>query len=412
MKMLPRLGLFLLPACLNLTLSIARADVVTDWNVTVLAATDAATPQVENRVLAMAHVAMFDAANAITRSHVAFVSQPTAAPASSIDAAVATAAHDVMVALVPAQKPLLDAALAATLAKVSDATAREGGIGVGRQAAEQTLKLRSGDGADAKPNYVPEAGSGKWQPTAPHNLPFTTVMWADVKPWVLRSPDEVPAPGPLAFDSATYQRDIDEVRRMGARHSKERTADQTAAAIFSSIKPAVLWSAAARTAVAARGGSVVENARLFALMHIAASDATIAGWSIKRQYAVWRPISAIRQAPKDGDPSWEPLLNTPPHPDYVSGHCIVSGATAEVLRRLLNGDGVPFTATYGSPGTGLTRSFTTVTQVEKEIGDARVWAGIHTRTADDHGAIVGHKIGQLVVQRAMRPLGAAQAMAK
>ena len=404
MKLLLKLNFLLIPACLTLTPLDARADVVMDWNVTALAATDAATPQIENRILAMTHVAMFDAANAVTRMHTPFASQPSAAPGSSIDAAVATAGHDVLVALLPAQKPMLDNALAATLGKVADVSAKENGIAVGRQAAEKTLSLRTGDGLDNKPDYTPVAGSGQWQPTAPHNLPFASVIWADVKPWVLRSPTEVPPPGPLAFDSAQYQRDIAEVRRMGARHSKDRTGDQTAAAIFSSIKTGPLWAAAARAAVAARGNSVVDNARLFALMNIAASDATIAGWWIKRQYAVWRPISAIRQAARDGDANWEPLLNTPPHPDYVSGHCVVSGATAEVLRLVLKSDGVPFTATYGSPATGLTRSFATITQAEKEIGDARVWAGIHTRTADEHGAIVGHKIAELVVQRAMKPL--------
>jgi hypothetical protein len=172
----------------------------------------------------MVHVAMFDAANAVTRTHVPFASQPAAAPGSSIDAAVATAGHGVLVALLPAHKAMLDGALAATLGKVGDAAARDGGSAVGREAAQKTLALRGGDGADAKPSYTPVAGFGKWQPTAPHNLPFGSVIWADVKPWVLRAPGEVPAPGPLAFDSAQYQREIDEVRRMGARHSKERTA--------------------------------------------------------------------------------------------------------------------------------------------------------------------------------------------
>jgi hypothetical protein len=116
-----------------------------------------------------------------------------------------------------------------------------------------------------------------------------------------------------------------------------------------------------------------------------------------------RALDGRRQAVKDADPNWEPLPNTPPHPDYVSGHCIVSGATAEVVRLLLKDDGVPFTATYAPPGTGLTRSFASLTQAEKAIGNARVWAGIHTRTADHHGAIVGHKIAELVVQRAMKP---------
>jgi hypothetical protein len=140
-------------------------------------------------------------------------------------------------------------------------------------------------------------------------------------------------------------------------------------------------------------------------MNVAAADATITGWAIKRQHLLWRPVAAIRQSAKDADPIWESLLNTPPHPDYVSGHCINSGAQAQVLRTAFSGEGVPFTAIYGSAGSGMTRSFSGFTQAEKEIGNARVWAGIHTRTADEHGETVGHKVAELVMQRAMQPLG-------
>src|SRR5262249_59241852 len=214
-----------------------------------------------------------DAVNPIPGPHTPFAAQPKAAPGSSVEAAAATAGHDVLVALVPAQKAMLDAALAASLAKVSDAAARDGGAAAGRQAAEAILALRKADGADAKPSYAPVAGTGKWRPTPPNDAPFTSVLWADVKPWVLRSPSEVPVPGPLAVDSAPYQREIDEVRRVGGRHSKERTGDQTPAALFSQLQPGQLWSAAARAAAAGRSAGVVDNARLFALMNIAASDA-------------------------------------------------------------------------------------------------------------------------------------------
>jgi hypothetical protein len=213
----------------------------------------------------------------------------------------------------------------------------------------------------------------------------------------------VAAPGPLPLDSAQYAKEIDEVRRIGARDSKERTADQTAAAIFSLIKPSELWSSAARAAAAAQGTSTIENARIFALMSMAQMDATIAGWAIKKQYPLWRPITAIREAAVNPDPNWEPLLITPSHPDYVSGHCINSGAAARALTLLFGNDGVKFSATFGG-GFGLTRSFTGFAAAEKEIGDARVWAGIHTRTADYHGGMVGHEIAELTVQRVMRPL--------
>lgn len=398
-----RLSLF--AGAITLACQAAHADVITDWNVTALAATEPLSPQAEYRVLAMTHAAMFDAVNAITRSHTPFIVQLQAPPESSVEAAAASAAHGVLLGLLPARKAALDSALSATLAKTPDAAARDAGSAIGREVAEKVLAARSGDGADRKPDYAPQSGVGKWQPAPPHKLPFATVIWADVKPWVLRSGSEVQAPGPLALDSAQYAREIDEVRRLGARYSKERSADQTAAAVFSLIKPGTLWASAARAAADAKGTSVIENARTFALMNVAAADATITGWAIKRQYPLWRPIAAIRQSVKDADPSWESLLNTPPHPDYVSGHCINSGAQAQVLRAAFNGEGVPFTAIYGSAGSGMTRSFSGFTQAEKEIGNARVWGGIHTRTADEHGEIVGHKVAELVMQRAMQPLG-------
>lgn len=397
--------LSLVAGAIALACQAAHADVVTDWNLTALAATEPLSPQAEYRALAMTHVAMFDAVNAITRSHTPFIVQPKAPTGSSVEAAAASAAHGVLIALFPARKAALDSALDATLAKTEDAGARDAGNAIGREVAEKVLAARSADGADRKADYTPQSGAGKWRPAAPHNLPFATVIWADVKPWVLRSGSEVRAPGPLALDSAQYAREIDEVRRLGARDSKERSADQTAAAIFSLIKPGTLWAAAARAAAAAKGSSVIENARTFALMNVAAADATITGWTIKRQYAVWRPVDAIRQSVKDADPGWESLLNTPPHPDYVSGHCLNSGASAQVLRSAFGGEGVPFSAIYGNAGSGVTRSFRGFTQAEKEIGNARVWGGIHTRTADDHGTIVGHEVAELVMQRAMQPLG-------
>lgn len=406
------LRLSIAAGAIALACNAAHADVITDWNVTALAATEPLSPQAEYRALAMTHAAMFDAVNAITRSHEPFIVQPDAPPGSSVEAAAASAAHGVLLSLFPARKAALDSALDTTLSKTADAAARDAGSAIGREVAEKVLAARSADGADRKPEYTPQSGAGRWQPAAPHNLPFATVIWADVKPWVLRSGNEVQPPGPLALDSAQYAREIDEVRRLGARDSKERSADQTAAAIFSLIKPGTLWAAAARAAAAAKGTSVIENARTFALMNVAAADATITGWTIKRQHPVWRPVAAIRQSGKDADAGWESLLNTPPHPDYVSGHCINSGASAQVLRSAFNGEGVPFTAIYGSAGSGMTRSFSGFTQAEKEIGNARVWGGIHTRTADDHGEIVGHKVAELVMQRAMQPLAAKSARAR
>jgi hypothetical protein len=388
-----------LAAALLIASTPGRADVVTDWNATALAAAAPLAPYPEGRVMSIAHGAMFDAANAIARSYKSYLVQPDAPAGASIDAAVAGAAHDALVGLLPGSKAMLDAALAASLAKVGDAAARDSGLAIGRQVAERYLADRANDGSNVKPDFTPGATPGQWRPTSPGNTPFGAIIWADVKPWAVK-PSEVPAPGPLSIDSPAYQRDLDEVRRLGGRNSTERTADQTAAALFTMVKGGPLWSAAAKAAIAAKGGgSVIDNARAFALMHFAQLDAFIAGVSIKRQYALWRPITAIRSAATNADPTWEPLLETPPHPDYVSTHCVNGGAIAEVLRRVLKTDGAPFTAWTGHAGGGFWRSFANFSAVETEIANGRVWAGIHTRTADEHGAQVGHRIGELIVQR-------------
>jgi len=381
----------------------ARADIVTDWNLIALEASAADAPQTSWRVLAITHGAIFDALNSIAPTYKPFVLTVQASPGASQSAAAAAAAHGVLSALYPAQKARLDGALKSSLANVPEGAARDDGIALGRQMAEKYIAARADDGADRKVDFTPGTSPGQWRPTPPANAAFGSVLWAQVRPFVLSSPLEVPAPGPLAIDSVQYAKEIDEVRRLGARDSKERSADQTSAAIFSLIKGTELWSAAARAGVAARRTSAIENARIFALMSLATMDATIAGWAIKKQTPLWRPITAIREARANADPNWEPLLVTPPHPDYVSGHCITSGASSRVLAMLFGNDGVRFSATYGG-GFGLTRSYSGFTHAEKEIEDARVWAGIHTRSADVDGGIVGHKIAELVVQRAMTPL--------
>jgi hypothetical protein len=384
-------------------LATARADVVTDWNVTALAVSEANTPQETNRALAITHAAMFDAINSITRSHVPYLIQPTVPANASQETAAAAAAYGVLVWLYPNQKAMLDSAQKTLLAKVNDGRAKDDGVALGQQVAAKYIAVRSTDGADRKVDYVPVSGVGKWRPTPQAYQAFVSAVWADVTPFVLKSPTELSAPGPLPLDSQQYAKEIDEVRRLGARDSKERTADQTAAAIFSLSKSSVVWNAAARATVAAHDASLVENARIFALMNMAMMDSTIAGWAIKKQYPLWRPITAIREAASNPDPNWEPLLITPSHPDYLSGHCISSGSAARMLTMLFGNDGVRFSATFGGQF-GLTRSYPGFAALEKEIENARVWAGIHTRTADEHGSLMGHQIAELVAQRAMRPL--------
>ncbi|HEU5294590.1 MAG TPA: vanadium-dependent haloperoxidase [Burkholderiaceae bacterium] len=380
----------------------ARADVITDWNVTALSLTQSGPPQIEMRTLALTHVAMFDAVNAVTRTHQAYMSPaPTAPAGASAEAAAAAAAHGVLMSIYPLQKPALDAALQASLAKLPDGDAKTGGSTLGRQVAEQCIAMRSGDGSNARVAYTPATtGPGSWQPAPPSMGPFVSVFWADVKPFFLKSSTEVTAPGPLAVDSAQYAKELDEVRRLGRRDSTERTAEQTAAAIFTLNNGGQIWNAAARAAAAAKGTTMPENARIFAVINMAALDAVITGWEVKRKMGTWRPVTAIRAATSNPDPKWEPLINTPSHPDYVSGHSITSGAWSRSLQLLFGNDGVPFTAT--GFGGAMTRQFTSFSQASTEIENARIWAGIHTRSADEHATALGRRVGEIAVQRAMK----------
>ena len=375
-----------------------------DWNATA-AALPIAVPPVHARVMAAMHGAVYDAINSIEPRHDTY-RFPVEAPAgASKDAAVATAAHAVLAALVPSQKAALDTALAQSLAKISDERSKADGIAVGKTVAERMLAWRAKDNFDAKAEDKPGTGVGVWQRTPPGLAPGALPQLGGVTPFMLKSVDQFAAKGRPALTSREFARDLDEVRRLGGRHSTERSADQTAVAIFWAGNEIPQLNAVARAISQARRLSMPENARLFALVHTAAADALIVSFRIKYQENAWRPITAIRTgyggvAP---DPNWESLLITPPHPDYPSAHCIAAGAVAQVLRDLFGSDEVKFSYVF-PPGLGMMRSYTSLAQIEKEMEDARVFAGIHFRSTDEHSTELGRRVGAYAVANHLRPV--------
>jgi hypothetical protein len=395
--------------CLSGAIGTARADAVMDWNATA-AALPIAVPPVHARVMAAMHGAVYDAINSIEPQHETY-RFPVEAPAgASKDAAVATAAHAVLAALVPSQKAALDAVLAQSLAKISDDRSKADGIAVGKTVAERMLAWRAKDNFDAKAEDKPGTGVGVWQRTPPGLAPGALPQLGGVTPFMLKSVDQFAAKGRPALTSREFARDLDEVRRLGGRHSTERSADQTAVAIFWAGNEIPQLNAVARAISQARRLSMPENARLFALVHTAAADALIVSFRIKYQENAWRPITAIRTgyggvAP---DPNWESLLITPPHPDYPSAHCIAAGAVAQVLRDLFGSDEVKFSYVF-PPGLGMMRGYTSLAQIEKEMEDARVFAGIHFRSTDEHSTELGRRVGAYAVANHLRPVGAARA---
>ena len=424
-------------ACLvGLTLAPpAAANEVVQWNETTMKAIEAngQASVVATRTLAMVQVAVHDALNAISRRYDAYYFEGPGDSAASPDAAIAAAAHTVLVGVAgsfgtPAQKvatlALVDQAYAASIARVTDGPARNKGAAIGRAAGAAILALRKDDGATRDTPYTPGMGAGKWRPhpnPVPPNppianadlargyLPSSLPGWANVTPFTLLSASQFWLPGPPALTSATYARDYNEVKSVGGKVSTVRTDDQTQIARFWFEGPGA-WNTIARTVATTRGLDARDSARVLALMNIAMADAYIAGWKIRYVYDSWRPVTAIREGDNDGndatvgDPSWDSHQNTPAVSDYPSTQSTFSGAAAVALATALGGDQVNFTVTSGKPFEGITRSFTSFSQAARESADSRVYAGIHFRSACEDGLALGRKVGQRAATLYLQPV--------
>src|SRR5262245_45501275 len=339
---------------------VLSADVVLEWNQVLLNAVKAnsVAPFVFSRDAAIVSAAVYDAVNSIDRSHTPLFADVKAPPGASLEAAAAQAAHDTLVALFPAQQGTFDAALAADLAGVPPGRARLG-VAMGQEVARQILAWRSTDGSNAQVTYVPGSGPGVWQPTPRPNptpppaelpgLPAAAPQWATVTPFCIPSDSAFRPPQQPDLDSPEYTAAFDEVKSLGARGSATRTAEQTEIARFwfggaGTFTSGGYWNQIAQEVAQARGNSLVENARLFALLNLAQADAYFAVWDAKYTYNFWRPVTAIRAADTDGndattpDPGWTPLLVTPNFPSYVSGHSGHSAAAAAALAAFFRTD--------------------------------------------------------------------------
>ena len=389
---------------LCLASSSAHADVITEWNLAATTATALIGSPAQARALATAHGAAFEAANAIQPRYAAYLKTLAPPLDTSPDAAAASAMYVVLSTMVPAQKSAFKGAYKSIIGKITEGEAKERGVAFGGEVAKLFLEVRANDGMNATAEYKPLTGPGQWKPTPPAEAPMTLPNLANVLPFTAKAFGFLKVEGPPALDSAAYAGDVDEVRQVGSRNSTTRTADQTASAIFWYITTPVPWQAAARAAAKKINLELVDSARLFALMNMAGADAYIAGWQIKQKTNFWRPITAIREGIRNPDPSWEPLLGTPPHPDYPSAHNIYSGATAEVIRRLIGIDQLTFSSVLALPTGPLVRSWNSLSEAEKDVMGARIWAGIHFRTADEHGIALGHAIAENAVDTVMRPL--------
>ena len=387
----------------------ARADAVTDWNVIAIRATETAGAPVpvQTRAMSLVHAAMFDAVNAIDRKYSSYAVDVRAGPGASADAAAAAAAHGILERLYPPQKAIHDAALAAALAKIPDGAERAHGVRLGQEVAERYFAMRKDDGASIPAAYQFATGAGIYQATPPMNANPVLAHWRNVRPFIITGAKQFPWQGPPQPGSAAFARDFNEVKRIGGRSSTERTNEQTAIAIHWAGSEVPPFNAVARAAAAAKGLALADSARLFALLNMAMADSLIAGFEAKYAVNFWRPVTAIRNAGLAGnaaiaaDPAWEPLLVTPPHPEYLSAHCLGAGAAVAVLQHVFEGDSLATSYVY--PPLGVALKWQGFSQIAKEVEDARVWGGIHYRTSVEHGTQVGRQVGEYAVRTAMRP---------
>jgi hypothetical protein len=381
------------------------------------------------------HLAVHDALNAIDRRSrpYAFAARQRL-PEASVDAAVAAAARDVLVPLLqqlPA--PFSDCATAgvasvetdyaAALATITDGPAKNQGVQLGRAAASTILAVRTGDGADTPlfdTAYPQGTAAGQYRFTPGFSFAFAP-GWANVTPFVLKHSSQFRAPPPHAVTTSRYTADFAEVKRLGGdgvTTPSQRSAEQTEMARFWVESAPLQWNRIARTVAAARGLDPWQQARLFGLLNIALADGYVSSFETKYHFNYWRPVTAIREADTDGnpntsaDPTWTPLVATPPVPDHDSAHSVEGGAAAAVLRQVFGTDRIGFatcsltlppgsTCTDASPALRQYRSFS---QAADENALSRILVGFHFRNAAEKGIEHGRKIGNHAVHHYLRPV--------
>jgi membrane-associated phospholipid phosphatase len=385
------------------------ADSIERWNI---AMTDFSAglpppglpPFVEMRVYAMAHIAMLDAVKSAMR--------PYNAGFTSVDAAVAAAAHDVLVAefgIFFGSNTPFDSTYTVELAAISAGTAKNRGISLGQAAAAAMLASRASEdvlGAINAP-YTPGTEPGDYQPTPPTNF-VSFAGWGALSTFGVRSSAQFRAPRPYSLQSLEYAMDVNEIAVLGKAGVSARTSDQTAIAFFWFENGSFAWNRIARKI--SGGMSLMQHARLYAALNAAMSDAIATTLESKFYYNFWRPLTAIRAADTDGnpltvkDPYWEPAFITPPVPDYPSGHAAAGAAAAEVLSALIEANH-PFqhtstTAAGAGADATLTRSYDSVFDAARENAFSRMLVGIHFRRACTVGLQQGRDVARYVLERA------------
>lgn len=388
--------------------SMARADVVTDWNVKAgdIVVEARLSGAFANRVLAIVHTAVYEATNAITKRYPASELKLDAAPGASVEAAIAAANYATLTKLLLPQQAAIDTAYQKALALIADGPAKSAGIAVGEKAAAAVLAWRTDDGAATMETYRPHTTAGVYVPTVIPAVP----QWPQRKPWLMTSPAQVRPGPPPALTSDVWAREYDEIKVLGSKRSMRRTAAQTEIARFWETTQPPIYHGVVRSVANAPGREVTQNARLFAVATQVMDDALIAAMDAKYHYNFWRPVTAIRNGDTDGndaterDPSWMPFIDTPMHPEYPCAHCVMSGAIGTVLQAEIGAGSLPTLTTASDSAKGAKRNWAKIDDFMDEVENARIYGGVHYRISTKVGTAMGKQIGELAAAKHLRSL--------
>jgi hypothetical protein len=388
-------------------------DPVLQWNAVTLATASAAgaDPITQQRILDIVHLAVFEAVNAITGAYEPYLGLISVSPGASAEASAIAAAHAVLTEFLPKQAAILARARASSLGRVPDGPAKEAGIALGMDSARAMIDHRLNDGFEPPEFYLPSSTEpGQWQLTPGCTREGGVLLHLrNATPFGTERSDRFRADPPPPLTSRHFTRHFNEVKAVGGLHSEHRPVDRSdVARFYAAVLNVPTWNPVAQQIAFAQKRSLSENARAFALLNIAMTDALISVFDSKYLYTFWRPETAIAAADADSNPHTEPdttfapFITTPCHPSYPSAHAAAAGAAQRVLERIY-GVG-PHAIALANPAVPDVRfHYTSLQDIVDDIDDARIYGGIHFRFDQQAGGKQGRRVASYILRHHLRP---------
>ena len=394
-------GVVLLPPVVTSTATARLAsDPITAWSIAASeAAAASAMPPLRTPVtLAILHLAMYDAVNAVTEDRAPYLEKVAVVRPSSPRAAAIEAGYRVLIVEFPSQEAQLGAKQRSLLAELPDGPEKDSGVSVGARVASQLLAARAHDGRNADRIHTPGSGAGVWIPTPPGFRAVTSSFLARVAPFTMTTASQFRPAGPPQLGSGKWAEEYNEVKALGGKHSVARTREQTATALFWEPLAGTVWPVTIRRLAAEHALDLPSSAHFQAAAFAAFADALISCWDAKFHFNFWRPVTAIQHGETDGndrtesDANWEPLTVTPDFPEYPSGHACATAAVAYTIEAFFDRTRIP--ARHAA--TGEERVYQRAQDVVDEVIEARMLVGVHFRSADVDGAEMGRRIADQI----------------